>query len=73
MLSASNLDWTLVRLPRILQTDDRSEILVSLEDCPGEGISAANLAEFLIGQVEDRKFIGKAPFISDQRGTVVNY
>lgn len=65
MLSASDLDWTLVRLPRILQTEDRSEVSVSLEDCPGEGISAANLAEFLIGQAEDRRFIQKAPFISD--------
>ncbi len=63
ILSGSNVSWTLVRLPLIEQTDERSEIKVSLEDCPGDKISAASLAHFLISQLSDNAFVNKSPFI----------
>lgn len=66
LLAASDTDWTQVRLPKIEETDRRSDIAVSLEDCPGDGISAANLAHFLISQLEDRQYVQKAPFIADR-------
>jgi putative NADH-flavin reductase len=65
MLAASEIDWTLVRLPQIDQTEERSPINVSLEDCPGDKISATNLAYFLIDQLSDSTFIRKAPFIAN--------
>lgn len=65
VLSGSNADWTLVRLPFIEQTDERNQISVSLEDCPGDKISAADLAHFLIEQLSDDTFIKKAPFIAN--------
>ncbi|MBA9073826.1 putative NADH-flavin reductase [Flavobacterium gossypii] len=65
MLAASEIDWTLVRLPQIDQTEERSLINVSLEDCPGDKISATNLAHFLIDQLSDSTFIRKAPFIAN--------
>jgi putative NADH-flavin reductase len=64
VLSNSTVDWTLVRLPLIEQTDERSKILVSLEDCPGDKISSTELAYFLIGQLFDKTFVRKAPFIA---------
>ncbi|WP_300660995.1 NAD(P)H-binding protein [Fluviicola sp.] len=64
-LSKSNLDWTLVRLPMIIQTDDSFPVAVSLEDCPGEQISASDLARFLIDQLSDEKYIRKSPFIAN--------
>jgi putative NADH-flavin reductase len=64
ILSQSKVDWTLVRLPLIEQTDSRNEISVNLEDCPGDKISATDLAEFLIGQLSDEIFIRKSPFIA---------
>jgi putative NADH-flavin reductase len=64
ILSQSKVDWTLVRLPLIEQTDLRNEISVNLEDCPGDKISATDLAEFLIGQLSDETFIRKSPFIA---------
>lgn len=65
MLSASNLDWTLIRLPRIVQTDERFQTRVSLDDCPGDTISAADLATFMIQQLFDDIYIRKAPFIAN--------
>lgn len=63
-LVESDIDWTLVRLPMIEQTDMINEIKIYLEDCPGDQISATDLALFLIKQLTDQKYIKKAPFIS---------
>jgi putative NADH-flavin reductase len=65
ILSESNVDWTLIRLPLIEQTDARNQIIVSLEDCPGDKISATDLAHFLIGQIDDDAYIEKSPFIAN--------
>jgi len=65
VLSESNIKWTLVRLPLIEQTEEKSEINVSLEDCPGDKISATNLALFLIEQLSTDKFVKNSPFIAN--------
>ena len=65
LLADSNIDWTLVRLPLIEQTEKRSSVQVSLKDCPGERISATNLAHFLIGQLTDDTYHQKAPFVAN--------
>lgn len=65
ILSASKLNWTLVRLPLIEQTEVRSAVRISLEDCPGKQISAANLAHFLVRLLSDESFNHTAPFIAD--------
>jgi putative NADH-flavin reductase len=64
LLVQSSVEWTLVRLPLIELTDSGSEIKVSLDDCPGDKISAADLAGFLIQQLTEGAFIRKAPFIA---------
>ena len=51
ILNESGLDWTLVRLPLIDLTDQDIQIKISLADCPGEKISAASLAGFLVKQL----------------------
>jgi len=65
LLNQSNILWTLVRLPLIEQTDERFELNVNLEDCPGDKISATDLAHFLILQLFDSTFARKTPFISN--------
>ncbi|ETZ21483.1 NAD(P)-dependent oxidoreductase [Pedobacter sp. V48] len=62
IVKASALDWTMVRLPWIEQTDEVRHLAVSLEDSPGEKISTTDLAHFLIDQILKADFIGKAPF-----------
>lgn len=63
ILKTSNLDWTLVRLPMIEQTEERNEVVVSLEDCLGDKISANDLADFLINQLSDNQYIKQSPFV----------
>ena len=65
ILSESNLDWTVVRLPLIEQTQNTGEIKISLYDCPGKKISSTDLAKFLVSQLEDKSYIRKAPFIAN--------
>ncbi len=66
LLAASEVDWTLVRLPLIEQTDERREIVVSVEDCVGDKISSTDLACFLIEQIADKNYLSKAPFVSNR-------
>lgn len=66
LLLESNLDWTMVRLPLIVQTDELFPVAVSLEDCPGDSISAADLARFLVGQLSDQQYFRKSPFIANK-------
>jgi len=65
ILAKSTVDWTLVRLPQIELVDERPAIATSLEDCPGDKISATSLAHFLIEQLSDQAFIKKSPFIAN--------
>jgi hypothetical protein len=63
LLVKSNLDWTLVRLPLIIQTDESFETETNLYDCIGENISANDLSEFLISQIDDKTYFNKSPFL----------
>lgn len=65
LLSESNLDWTMVRLPLIELTEEEKSIHVQLNDCPGNNISATSLALFLIRQLSSEQFLKQAPFIAN--------
>lgn len=65
ILSKSSVNWTLVRVPFIEFTDVRGEIIVDLEDCPGNKIGAMGIATFLVKQLSDKQFIQKSPFIAN--------
>ena len=65
LLLESTVDWTLIRLPLIELTDERRETKTSLEDCLGENISATDLANFIVEQIDDCTFIQKAPFLAN--------
>ena len=63
LLTKSNLDWTLVRLPLINLTSESFPAETSLNDCKGETISATDLAKFLVSQINDKTFIKQSPFL----------
>ena len=65
ILSASDVDWTLVRVPLIEFTDARGEIIANVDDCEGNKISAADIGHFLVDQLSDITYIRKAPFIAN--------
>jgi putative NADH-flavin reductase len=68
LLAASDSHWTLVRLPLIELTDKTGAIATSLEDCPGDKISATDLARFLVGQLSEAPFLRNAPFLANIPG-----
>ncbi|WP_025145308.1 NAD(P)-dependent oxidoreductase [Pedobacter jeongneungensis] len=63
ILKESDLDWTLIRLPLIIQTDERTPVGVSLANCDGDQINAVNIARFIVEQLGEETFIKQAPFI----------
>lgn len=65
LLAASDVDWTMVRLPRIIQTEEHFPVKIDLKDCPGEKISAADLAGFLVDQLSGEAYIRKSPFLAN--------
>ena len=69
LLAGSQARWTLVRLPRIELTNERSELSISLEDCPGEMVSAKSLAHFLVEQLTSDQYVGQAPFVANARAS----
>lgn len=66
LLRASAVNWTLVRLPLIDQTASISPVNISLSDCPGDKISAASLAQFVISLIHDDTYQQQAPFIANR-------
>jgi putative NADH-flavin reductase len=64
LLTASNINWTLVRLPFIVQTALTATLTVGMEDCPGDHINTADLANFLVEQIFSEAYVKKAPFIA---------
>ena len=65
ILSASKVDWTLVRVPLIEFSEPQGEIMVSLEDCKGNKINAGNIANFVIQQLTDNTYNRNSPFIAN--------
>ena len=66
ILSRNEVDWTLFRLPWIVETDERAGIIADLQDCPGKQVYSHELADFMIGQLNNPLFIKKAPFVASK-------
>lgn len=65
ILSTSDMNWTLVRVPFIKFGAEKGNLVVSLEDCPGKEIAADDIANFVVEQLSDHTYFKKAPFISN--------
>ncbi|MGP7819551.1 NAD(P)-dependent oxidoreductase [Niallia sp. 01092] len=65
LLINSDIDWTIVRLPFVGEGPETSIIKEHLTDMPGRNISNADIARFLISQINEKKYIRKTPFISN--------
>jgi putative NADH-flavin reductase len=63
--SCEHVAWTLVRVPMIEFAEGKGNIKVSLDDCPGTRITAGDIAQFVIQQLHDDRFVRKAPFIAN--------
>jgi len=64
LVAASDIDYTMIRLPLIEQTDERRTLIVNLYDCPGDVISTADLAAFIMDQITSKQYLKQAPFVA---------
>jgi putative NADH-flavin reductase len=62
---ASDLEWTVVRPPRLVDGDHTGEYRTgALTLGPRERISRADLAEFMLDCVEDERYVRELPMVS---------
>ncbi|MET4559850.1 putative NADH-flavin reductase [Lysinibacillus parviboronicapiens] len=59
------IKWTLIRLPFIVDGAEIGVIKENLTDMPGTKITNRDIATFIINQIENLKYVHKAPFISN--------
>lgn len=65
ILQSSDVDWTVVRLPFVIEGNGIGNIKESLVDMPGIKIQNGDIAPFVIKQINSKLYVGKCPFISN--------
>lgn len=64
-IQGSDVDWTIVRLPFVMEGKSIGNIKESLVDMPGIKIQNSDIAPFVIKQINSEGYVGKCPFISN--------
>lgn len=64
-IQGSNVDWTIVRLPFVMEGKSIGKIKESLVDMPGMKIRNSDIAPFVIKEINSERYVGKCPFISN--------
>lgn len=65
ILQSSDVDWTVVRLPFVVEGNGIGTIKESLVNMPGIKIQNGDIAPFVIKQINSEVYVGKCPFISN--------
>lgn len=63
ILINSDIEWTLVRLPFVIEGSGTGHIKENLTDMAGTKITNADIAKFIINEVNNKKYVRKTPFI----------
>lgn len=66
LLAESKLDWTYVRVPFITQAPATGGVDINLDHLPNQHITAVDLANFMVSQLNDRHYIRQAPFVASK-------
>jgi hypothetical protein len=64
VLKLSDLDWTLVRPPRIANEPASGNISVDEKNLKNLKVSVEDLSDFILLQITSKEWIRKAPLIS---------
>jgi hypothetical protein len=67
VLQKSQLDWTLIRPPRIGQGKSKAEIVADEKNLASLEIKVEDLAEFMLKQIESNEWIKKAPLVANRK------
>ena len=62
LLQKSGVNWTLIRCPLIVSGDPVA-FRAAKNACGGKSVTAANIAEFIIHELDDREWERTAPFV----------
>jgi len=64
VLRKSDLDWTLVRPPRITKEKPIGYLAADEKNLPSVQVNVDDLVDFLLTQVDSQKWIEKAPLVA---------
>lgn len=64
ILKKTDLNWTLVRLPFVVEGSGKGEVRENLIDMPGSKITNGDIARFLIAQINETTYYRQSPFIA---------
>lgn len=64
VLQKSEIDWTLLRPPRIKNGKSNGKIIADEKNLAGLNIYVEDLAEFMLEQIESQEWIKRAPLIA---------
>jgi putative NADH-flavin reductase len=73
VIRESDLDWTIIRVPFLSNKRQKGEVITGY---PGDGrmkllfLNRADLAEFLLSQVEDRSLVRELPMVSNSKNFI---
>jgi hypothetical protein len=65
LLGDSDIAWTLVRPPRLLNKPAKGAVRTDLQNSPGPSLTREDLATYLLQVVRDESLVGKAPFVAN--------
>ncbi len=65
LLQDSDLDWTYVRVPYLVHEPVLGTVQTHLAYMPGSMLAVADLARFLIEQLDNTQFYRQAPFVAN--------
>jgi putative NADH-flavin reductase len=66
VFSASAMEWTLVRPPRVVAGGPTGRYLVG-EELRGTSVTQGDLADFMLRELVEREWVGNAPYIWSER------
>ncbi len=64
VLKKSNLDWTLVRPPRIIEGKSKSKLHANEKNLASVQVNVENLVDFILEQLTSTQWIKKAPLVA---------
>ncbi|MEP7200621.1 MAG: SDR family oxidoreductase [Chloroflexota bacterium] len=63
LVKASDLDWTMVRVPRLKEGAPTGKYRVGYKPPAGAAVTRGDIAEFMLKQLTDKTYLRQAPFI----------
>ena len=68
VLRKSNLEWTLVRPPRVIKEKRQGHLVANEKNLANVQVNVEDLADFILEQINSEKWIAKAPLVATVTG-----